>query len=62
MEFGMSRRIKPKEKYMRISMMEIWRNLDRPPKKRELYSYVVSYEFGRPKVAQIDLADGELSP
>ena len=28
MEFGMSRRIKPKEKYVRISMKEIWRNLD----------------------------------
>ena len=28
MEFRMSRRIKPKEKYVRISMKEIWRNLD----------------------------------
>ena len=34
MEFGMSRRIKPKEKYVRISLKEIWRNL-------ELWSYVV---------------------
>ena len=33
MEFGMSRRIKPKEKYVRISLKEIWRNLDGPPKK-----------------------------
>ena len=43
MEFGMSRRIKPKEKYARISMKEIWRNL---------WRYVVSFEFRRPKVAQ----------
>ena len=28
----MSRRIKPKEKYVRISMKEIWRNLDGAPK------------------------------
>ena len=28
----MSRRIKPKEKYVRISMKEIWPNLDGPPK------------------------------
>ena len=32
MEFGMSRRIKPKEKYERISMKKICRNLDVPPK------------------------------
>ena len=51
MEFGMSRRIKPKEKYVRISMKEIWRNLDGPPKNKELWSYVVSFEFSRPKVA-----------
>ena len=36
MEFGMSRRIKPNEKYVRISMKEIWRNLDGPPKNMEL--------------------------
>ena len=34
MEFGMSRRIKLKEKYVRISVKEIWRNLDGPPKDR----------------------------
>ena len=28
MEFGMSRKIKPKEKYVHISKKEIWRNLD----------------------------------
>ena len=28
----MSRRIKPKEKYVRILMTEIWRNLDGPSK------------------------------
>ena len=43
MEFGMSRRIKPKEKYVRISMKEIRRNLDGPPKNKELWSYVVSF-------------------
>ena len=35
-EFGMSRRIKPKEKYVRISVKEIWRNLEVPPKNKEL--------------------------
>ena len=34
MEFG-----KPKEKYERISMKEIWRNMDGPPKNK-LWSYV----------------------
>ena len=38
---------------MRISMKEIWRNLDRPPKNKELLSYVVRFEFSRPKEAQI---------
>ena len=52
MEFGMSRRIKPKEKYVRISMKENWRNLDGPPKNKELWNYVASFEFSRPKVAQ----------
>ena len=32
MEFGMSRRIKPKEKYAHFSKKEIWRNLDGPLK------------------------------
>ena len=31
----MSLRIKPKEKYVRISMKEMWRNLDGPPKNKE---------------------------
>ena len=52
MEFGMSRRIKPKEKYVRISMKEIWRNLDGPAKNKELWSYVVKFELSRPKVTQ----------
>ena len=43
MEFGMSRRIKPKEKYVHISMKEICRNIDGPQKKE--WSYVVSFEF-----------------
>ena len=51
MEFGKSRRIKPKVKYVLISMKEIWRNLDGPPKNKALWSYVVSFEFSRPKVA-----------
>ena len=51
MEFGMSCRIKPKEKYVRISVKKIWRNLDGLPKNNELWSYVVSFEFSRPKVA-----------
>ena len=38
---------------MRISMKDIWRNLDGPPKNKELWSYVVKFEFSRPKVAQI---------
>ena len=42
MELGVSRRIKPKEKYVRISMKEIWRKLDGPPKNTELWSFVVS--------------------
>ena len=34
MEFGMPRRIKPKEKYVRFSMKKIWRNLDGPSKNK----------------------------
>ena len=43
----MSRRIKPKYKYVRISMKEIWCNLDGSPKYKQLWSYVVSFEFYR---------------
>ena len=52
MEFGMSRRIKPKEKYVRSSMKEIWCNLDSRLKNKELWSYVVSFELVGRKVAQ----------
>ena len=45
----MSRRIKSKEKYVRISMKEIWRNLYGPPKNKELWSYVVKIDFSSPK-------------
>ena len=38
MEFGMSRRIKPKDKYVRISMKEIWCNLDGPSKNIQTLS------------------------
>ena len=34
-------------------MKEVWHNLDGPSKNKELWSYVVSFEFSRPKVAQI---------
>ena len=42
-----------KEKYVCISMKGIWCNLDGPSKNKELWSYVVKFEFSRPKVAQI---------
>ena len=38
---------------MRISMQEIWRNLDGPLKNKELWSYEVKFEFRRSKVTQI---------
>ena len=38
---------------MRISVKEIWRNLDGPPKNKELWSYVVKFLFIRPKVGKI---------
>ena len=47
LEFGMSRRIKPKR-----NMKEIWRNLDGPPKNKELWSYVVNLNLVGRKVAQ----------
>ena len=43
----MSRRIKPKEKYVRISMKEVWCNLDSPLKNKEFVELL-----SRPKVAQ----------
>ena len=33
-------------------MKEIQRNLDGPPKNKESWSYVVKFEFSRPKVAR----------
>ena len=44
MECGMSRSVKPKEKYVYISMKEIWCNLDGTPKNKELWRYVMSFE------------------
>ena len=41
------------KKYVRIKPKEIWRDLDGPPKNKELWSYVVNFEFSRPKVARI---------
>ena len=55
MKFGMSRRIKPKEKYVSISLKEIWRNLDGPPKNKELRSFVVKFEFSRSKSSSMRL-------
>ena len=49
----MSHRIKPKDKYVRISLKEIWRNLDSPLKNKELWSYIVSFEFSWLNVSQI---------
>ena len=50
MDFGMSHKINPKSNnYMRISIKEIWRNLDGPLKNKDLWSYVVKFEFRRPK-------------
>ena len=46
----MSRGIKPKKNYVRISMKEIGRNLDGPPKDKKR-SYVMFWNFRRPKVA-----------
>ena len=40
MEFGMSHRIKTKEKYVHISIKESWHNLDGLLKNKELWRYV----------------------
>ena len=50
MEFGMSRRIKPKQKYMHISMKDVWHNL---VKNKGLWGYVVILKLLGRKVAQI---------
>ena len=52
MEFGMSHRIKPKEKYVRISMKEVWRNFDGPSENKEFVELRSDFEFSRPKVVQ----------
>ena len=36
---------------MHISVKEIWRNLDGPPKNKEMWSYVAKFEFSRPKTS-----------
>ena len=51
MEFGMSRRIKPREICEHFNEG----NLDGPSKNKELWSYVMSFEFSRPKVAQYQM-------
>ena len=50
MEFGMSRRIKPKRNMCAFQMKEIWPNLDGPPKIKQMWSYVMEIEFSRPKI------------
>ena len=49
MEFGMSRRIKPKRNMCAFQMNELWSNLDSPLKTKELWSYVVKFELSRLK-------------
>ena len=39
---------------MRISMKEMLHNLDGPPKNKELWSYVVIFEFSRSKSSSPD--------
>ena len=53
MEFGMSCRIKPKEKYVCISMKEVWHNLDGPLKNKAFVELYSDFEFSRPKEAQM---------
>ena len=53
MEFGMSHRIKPKEKYVCISLKEILCNLDGLPKNKELWSYIVKFKFSRLKSSTV---------
>ena len=53
MDSGMSRRIKPKEKYVRISMKEVWRNLDGPSKNKEFVELRSDFDLSRPKVAEL---------
>ena len=47
----MFRRIKPKEKYVRISMKRVRRNLDGPSKNKEFVELRSDFELSRPKVA-----------
>ena len=44
---------------MRISMKEISRNIDGAPKYKELWSYVVKFEFSRPKSSSFSLGRRE---
>ena len=48
MEFGMSLRIKQKEKYVRISMNEVWHNFDGLSKNNDFVEVL-----SKPKVAEI---------
>ena len=45
---------------MRISMKEIWRNLHGPSKNKELWSYVVKFEFSRPKSISVSAEEREM--
>ena len=45
----MTHRIKPQDKYVRISMKDILAQFGRSAEKIELWSDVESFEFSRPK-------------
>ena len=40
---------------MRISMKEIWCNLDGLPQNKDLWSYVVKFKFSRPKISSVSV-------
>ena len=55
MEFGMSRRIKPKRNMCAFQWRKFWRNLDSRLKNKELWSYELKFEFSRPKKNRIHI-------
>ena len=52
MEFGMSRRIRPKRNMCAFQMKEVWCNLDGPSKNKEFVELRSDFELSRSKVAQ----------
>ena len=61
MEFGMSCRMKPNEKYVRISMKEVWRNFDGPLKNNEFVELRSGLNLVGRKWLRYDLAGVEFS-